>query len=206
VASNDTHALIDRRVFIPVPLRRHEIDRETPMPQTYNVGSRSIFVTLTAWAFIVLALLASAFALVRSAEVAALIQPWRDATLPLVTGLLVHYLPWLMGAALTVSLVMVVCAVGLLMRLEWARRAAIGLVALVIVANLMGLWLQHELVHALVESTLRGASLPSQVLGMFGGFATAAQLMAMLVTLVGCGLLVWIIRRLMSDAVRQEFA
>jgi hypothetical protein len=176
------------------------------MPQTYNVGSRSIFVTLTAWVFIVIALVASASALVRSAEVAALIQPWRGASLPVVTGLLVNYLPWMMGAALTVSLAMLACAVGLLMRLEWARRTAIGLVALVIVANLMGLWLQHELVQALVQTTLRGASLPSQVMGLFGGFATAAQLMAMLVTLVGCGLLVWLIRRLMSDAVRQEFA
>jgi hypothetical protein len=85
------------------------------MPQTYNVGSRSIFVTLTAWVFIVIALLASASALVRSAEVAALIQPWRGVSLPVVTGLLVNYLPWMMGAALTVSLAMLACAVGLLL-------------------------------------------------------------------------------------------
>lgn len=176
------------------------------MPQTYNVGSRSLFVTVTAWAFIALALLASASALVRSAEVASVVQPWRGVALPLVTALLVDYLPWLMGAALTVSVAMLVSAVGLLMRLEWARRAAIVLLALVIVVNLAGLWLQHELVQALVQATLRGAALPTQALGIFGGFATAAQLMAMLVTLVGCGLIVWIIRRLMSESVRQEFA
>lgn len=176
------------------------------MPQTFNVGSRSLFVTLTAWAFIVLALVASASALVRNAEVASLIQPWRDASLPFVTGLLVDYLPWLMGAALAVSVAMLASAVGLLMRLEWARRVAIALLGLVIVANLAGLWLQHELVHALVDATLRRAALPTAAQGIFGGFATAAQLMAMLVTLVGCGLIVWIIRRLMSESVRQEFA
>ncbi len=176
------------------------------MPQTYNVGSRSRFVTLTAWAFIVMALLAIASALVRSAEVSALTQPWRGVTLPLLTGLLVDYLPWLMGAALAVSGAMLASAVGLLMRLEWARRTAIALLVLVVLANLGGLWLQHELVQALVQATLSQTKLPVQALGVFGGMATAAQLMAMLVTLVACGLIVWIIRRLMSDAVRQEFA
>jgi hypothetical protein len=41
---------------------------------------------------------------------------------------------------------------------------------------------------------------------VFGGLADATQIMAMLVTLGGCALLGWVIRRLMSDAVRQEFA
>lgn len=176
------------------------------MPQTFNVGSRSLFVTATALAFIVLALLAIASALVRSAEVASLTQPWRGVSLPLLARLLVDYLPWLMGAALAVSGAMLASAVGLLMRLEWARRAAIALLVLVVLAKLGGLWLQHELVQALVDATLSRSSLPTQALGIFGGMATAAQLMAMLVTLVGCGLVVWAIRRLMSDAVRQEFA
>ena len=35
---------------------------------------------------------------------------------------------------------------------------------------------------------------------------TEARVMAVVVTLGACGLLVWIIRRLMSPAVRQEFA
>ena len=80
------------------------------------------------------------------------------------------------------------------------------LVVLVVLANLGGLWLQHELVQALVQATLSQGKLPTQALGVFGGMATAAQPMAMLVTLVACGLIVWIIRRLMSEAVRQEFA
>ena len=63
------------------------------MPQTYNVGSKSLFVTLTAWVFIVLAALASVSALLQNAAVASFlpgltvvgnVQP-----LPLLTGLLV---------------------------------------------------------------------------------------------------------------------
>ena len=40
------------------------------MPQTYNVGSRSLFVTVTAWAFIVLAAMTSVSALLQNAAVA----------------------------------------------------------------------------------------------------------------------------------------
>mgnify|MGYP000697537332 FL=1 len=76
------------------------------MPQTLNVGSRSLFVTVTAWVFIVLAAMASVSALLQNAEVASFlpgltvvgnVQP-----LPLLTGLLMGYLPWLVGAGLLV--------------------------------------------------------------------------------------------------------
>jgi hypothetical protein len=41
---------------------------------------------------------------------------------------------------------------------------------------------------------------------VFGGFVTAARVMAVVVTLGACALLGWIIRRLMSPSIRQEFA
>jgi len=180
------------------------------MPQTYTVGARSMFVTATAWVFIILAAVASASALVQNAAVASLmpglqLETGRDA-LPLLTGLLIGYLPWVVGTGLVMSLATLASAIGLLMRLDWARRTFIGLLVFAIVANLMGLWLQQEVVQSLVSNTLRGASIPAQALGVFGGFVTAARVMAVLMTLVGCSLLGWIIRRLMSAGVRQEFA
>ena len=144
------------------------------MPQTFNVGARSIFVTVTAWVFIVLGALASASSLVQQAFV--------------------------------VSLATLASAIGLLLRLDWARRVFIGLLAFAIVANLLGLWLQHEMVRSVVADTLSQAPLPPQAVGVFGGFVTAARVMAVVVTLGACALLAWIIRRLMSPAVRQEFA
>ena len=180
------------------------------MPQTFNVGSKSLFVTVTAWVFIVLAALASLSALLQNAELASVlpgltivgnVQP-----LPLLTGLLMGYLPWVVGAGLAVSLATLACAIGLLLRLEWARRVFIALLVLAIVANVGGLWLQHELMQSLVSSTLKSSPLPPLVANVFGGFVTAARVMAVVVTLGACGLLVWIIRRLMSPAVRQEFA
>jgi hypothetical protein len=180
------------------------------MPYTLNVGARSFFVTAIAWVFIVLAALASACALVQNAAVASLmpgLQPGRGAApLPLLTGLLLGYLPWVVGAGLVISLATLASAIGLLLRLDWARRTFIALLAVAIVANLLGLWLQQEVVQSVVSTTLRVAPIPSQVLGVFGGFVTAARVMAVLVTLGGCTMLAWIIGRLMSASVRQEFA
>ncbi|MDP3082602.1 MAG: hypothetical protein Q8N44_02760, partial [Rubrivivax sp.] len=147
-------------------------------------------------------------ALVQNAEVVSVLPQWRvgGAAPALATGWLLDYLPWVMGAGVVVSVALLACAVGLLLRLEWARQLFIGLLGLVMLANLAGLWLQHEVVQALVNSTLSRGALPAQAAGVFGGFATATQAMAVLVTLAGCALLGWIMRRLMSEAVRQEFA
>lgn len=180
------------------------------MPQTFNVGSRSLFVTTTAWVFIVLAALASVVALVQNAAVTSLMPGFALAgagrPLPGLTGLLIGYLPWVVGIGLVMSLATLASAIGLLMRLDWARRTFIGLLAVAIVMNLLGLWLQQEVVQSVVHNTLDRVTLSAQVLGVFGGFVTAARVMAVLMTLAACAMLAWIIRRLMSEAVRQEFA
>jgi hypothetical protein len=177
------------------------------MPQTYNVGARSLFVTVTAWVFIVVAAMACVSAVVQNAAAGSMLASLPKAQpLPLLTNLLVGYLPWVLGAGLAVSLATLAAAVGLLLRLDWARRVFIGLLVVAIVANLAGLWLQHEVVQSLVSSTLSVAPLPPQAANLFGGFVTASRVMGGLVTLAGCGLLVWIIRRMMSPMIRQEFA
>ena len=180
------------------------------MPQTYNVGARSLFVTATAWVFIILAVLTSMSALVQNAAVASLMPGLQLATeraaLPLLTGLLIGYLPWVVGTGLVMSLATLASAIGLLMRLDWARRSFIGLLVVAIFVNLLGLWLQQEVVQSVVSSTLSSVAIPQRAMGVFGGFVTAARVMAVLMTLVGCALLGWIIQRLMSATVRQEFA
>jgi hypothetical protein len=191
-------------------LRKRRSTKDAAMTQTFNVGSRSLFVTVTAWVFIVLAAMASLSALLQNAAMASFlpgltvvgnVQP-----LPLLTGLLMGYLPWVVGAGLAVSLATLACAIGLLLRLEWARRFFIALLVLAIVANGAGMWLQQEMLQSLVSSTLQRSPLPPLAADVFGGFVTAARVTAVLVTLGACALLVWIIRRLMSPAVRQEFA
>jgi hypothetical protein len=174
------------------------------MPQTYNVGCRSWFVNLTAWAFIVLAVGATGVALLQYAALGSLNPSPRG--LPPATALLLQHLPWVLATAGALSLLLLAAAVGLLLRLEWARRVTIGLLLLAIVVNLAGLWLQHELVQALVTRALDAAPLPAAARGLFDGFAYAAQGLALLLTLGGCVLLGGLARALSTPSVRQEFA
>lgn len=177
------------------------------MPTTLSVGSRSLFVTSVAWLFILLGMATSLSALVQNAMLASLLPsllpaPARSGLI----GLLMAYLPWVTGAGLVLSLATLASAIGLLLRLDWARRVFIGLIAFAIVANLLGLYLQQEMIQSVASTTLSSAALPPHALGVFGGFVTAARVMAVVVTLGACGLLAWIIRRLMSAGVRREFA
>lgn len=177
------------------------------MPQTYNVGSRSLFVTTTAWVFILLAAVGCVFALLQNASVASLMPGWQArGPQPLLTGLLFGYLPWVVGTGLVLSMATLASAVGMLLRLEWARRVFIGLLVVAIVMNLLGLWLQQEVMQSVVDQTLARSTIPAHALGVFGGFVTAARVMALLFTLFACAMLVGIIRRLNSASVRQEFA
>lgn len=170
------------------------------MPQTFNVGARSIFVTVTAWLFIALAAVASISVLLPNSAIGSLLPPsaWPSR-------LLIDYLPWMVAGGVLLCLATLASAIGLLMRLDWARRVFIGLVAVALVANLLGLWLQQEVLQSVADSTLSGAALAPQAAGVLGGFVTAARVLAVVVTLGACSLLAWIIRRLTSSSVRQEF-
>jgi hypothetical protein len=178
------------------------------MTQTFTVGAPSRFVTVTGWAFIVIGALATVWSGLQNATVASATP---DATMsavssPGLTGLLTAYLPWVAGAGLGLSIATLAAAVGLLLRLEWARRVLIGVLALAIVANLLGLWIQHEVVQSVVDRTLGGAALPPQAAGVFDGFVTAARVMGGVVTVVATMALAWIAGCLMSPSVRREFA
>ena len=111
------------------------------MPQTFNVGSRSLFVTLTAGVFFALAAMASVSGLLQNATLASWLPGLQGLgaaqPLPILTGLLIGYLPWVVGAGLAISLATMASAAGLLMRLEWARRCFIALLGLAIVGQLL---------------------------------------------------------------------
>ena len=176
------------------------------MPQTYNVGSRSRFVNFIAWMFILLAAFACEWAVIQNAT-----QSWTalavdQASLPWLAGLLMRHAPWVFSAAVALSLATMVCAFGLLRRIEWARRVFIGLLMVAIGVDLAGLWLQQEFMHLLIDSALRQATFTQGAAEVVDGVVTTARVLAGLVTLVFSLALAGIIRRLMSPAVKQEFA
>jgi hypothetical protein len=178
------------------------------MPQTFSVGARSRFVTFVAWLFLALSAFAFAWAVIQNATQAswAAELATRRPALPGLGGLLVRELPWMLSAAAALSLSTGLCAVGLLRRLEWARRLFIGLLGLAIMVDLAGLWLQQEMVHLVVESALHEGMLPQRAADLLGGAVTTARVLAALLTLGASLALAGIIQRLMSPSVRQEFA
>jgi hypothetical protein len=180
------------------------------MPQTFNVGSRSLFVSVTAWVFILFGLTTSTLSVIQGASIASLL-PGLNLNLdvkPLqgLMKMLAGHLAWVAAIALALSIGTLVAAAGLLLRLEWARRAFIAVVALAILANLAGLWLQQELLQALIDHTLSRVPLPLEAAGVFGGFAAVARVAAVTLSAGTCLTLAWIIARLSTQTVRQEFA
>ena len=177
------------------------------MPQTYNVGSRSRFVNFIAWMFILLAAFTCEWAVIQNATRSAWAALATDqSSLPWLTGLLMRHATWVFSAAIALSLATMVCAFGLLRRIEWARRVFIGLLMVAIGVDLAGLWLQQEFMHLLVDSALRQATFTQGAAEVVDNVVTTARVLAGLVTLVFSLALAGIIRRLMSPAVRQEFA
>src|ERR1700760_3856015 len=117
----------------------------TAMPQTYNVGSRSRFVNFVAWMFILLAAFACEWAVIQNATRSSWAALAGDqSSLPWLTGLLMRHVAWVYSAATALSRATMVCAFGLLRRIEWARRVFIGLLMVAIAVDVAGLWLQQE--------------------------------------------------------------
>lgn len=176
------------------------------MPQTFHVGSRSWLVNGVAWCFIVLGAAAAGLTLLQSAALGSLLPPWAGAALPPATAALLDRLHGVLAAAGVLSLLVLAAGIGLSLRLEWARRAAIAVLLLAGLASLLGLWLQHELVQALMWRAADLAPLPAVVRGWFDEAGLAARGLALLLTLGVCALLAGLARGLATPRVRQEFA
>ena len=114
------------------------------MPQTFNVGSRSRFVTFVAWLFLLLSAFACAWAMIQNATQSSWVAELGvdRSALPWLSAKLVHYLPWVLSSAAA----------------------------------------------------------------LFDGMVTTARVLAGFLTLAAGLVLAGIIRRLMSPAIRQEFA
>lgn len=177
------------------------------MPQTFNVGSRCAFVNATAWLFMLVSVAVAAAALAAPLGLAW----WTPRALavgglPWLSAQLASHWPWAMGGSALLALALGAGAVGLLLRLEWARRLFMAALVLMLAGQLLGLWLQHEFVSVLVQSTLAMVPLPAPAAGVFGGLALAAQILSWLLSLAAAAAMLWVLRRLGSDSVRQEFA
>lgn len=183
------------------------------MPHILTVGARSRLVTALGCLALLVALLSGL------AGVGGLLQAagwWTEGRVaPVLAG---HRLE--AGAlGLLLALGTVVVAVGLIRRLEWARRVFVAILLATMLLQLGGLLLQQAM---LLWAAWAGAAAPaSAALGDWGavtpglwarlalGFAqlgAATQAAMALASLALCALLAWLVWRLQQPLVRQEFA
>jgi hypothetical protein len=103
-------------------------------------------------------------------------------------------------AFLVVAVVELVAAIGLLNRKNWARLLFIGMMVLGIIWNLSGVVMQHIVLSSFLEMPETPGPGPD-----FEIFMTVMKVFSWVIALGMSALFAWIIKRLVSPAVRQEF-
>ena len=179
-------------------------------------AGRSDFVTLLAWVFIGLGGLSTLMAMAQYMMINMMVSigQMQDAMnaakargdFPPAAEFMFGHFRQLIGAFFLLSLITLIAAVGLLKRWNWARLAFIGLMALGIAWNLAGLFFQRVMMSSMLSSMpLLPPDAPADFRTQFESMMTGMQIVGAIFALGFCVLYGWIIKRLMSAAVRQEF-
>jgi ABC-type antimicrobial peptide transport system permease subunit len=169
--------------------------------------ARSEFVTILAWAFIVLSGFGVAMLLLQSViasqlpfdDIRELFGTDPDAPSPMMQAMILR-MPWLFLAPLVPALVALAASIGLLLRRNWARLLFIVLMALGIIWNLGGAVFGAFMFAVMLPMT--GA--PDMPAGS-GMVMTAMTAVSVAVALALCLLFGWLIKRLISPEIRREF-
>lgn len=175
-------------------------------------GRRSRFVTALAWIFIGLAGFSTVIAVLQNIMLALMfpVEEMRAAVrqsehapqMPGFVLFLFENIRLFFAAFLAVSLGALVSAIGLLLRRNWARLLFIAIMALGVAWNLAGLAMPLFMA-SLVADMPQGPDPDLQ-----GNFRLMWHIMTGFMVVIGLAvtaLFVWIIRRLVSAEVRQEF-
>lgn len=180
-------------------------------------ATRSDFVTVLAWIFIGLGGLSTLMAVAQYIVVNFMmsIGQMQDAMnaetargdVPAAAQFMAGHFRQLIGAFFLLSLITLVAAVGLLRRWNWARLLFIGLMALGIVWNLASLALQRVMMSSMLSTMpMLPPNTPPDFRAQFETMMTGMQIVGAIFALGFSVLFGWIIMRLMSAAIRREFA
>jgi uncharacterized BrkB/YihY/UPF0761 family membrane protein len=169
----------------------------------------SLFITVAAWVFIVLSGLSTVFAVMENIMLyfvfsPAMMQKMAEAhyqNMPPVPTFMFTGIRLIMFVALLLSFFALAASIGLLKRKNWARRSMIALLVIAILWTVGGLLMQAAMFFV--------PAFHSQAANEFQtGFMTMWRMMLTfsIVTTTGLSILFgWLIKRLVSPAVRREF-
>lgn len=180
---------------------------------------RSTFVTVVAWIFIILSGFATFISLLQNLMVGYMPRDMFDSAMqdstfarvmPPAARFMFSHLQLLVLCTFILTGLMLAASIGLLHRRNWARLVFIGLLGLGIVYNLAGLVLQQSMLSSMTsqvpfaaasnaDSTFRSTA--QQFDQMLAGFRVV-----MYVVTIGFAVLFgWIIAKLLSRPIREEF-
>jgi hypothetical protein len=189
---------------------RQPAPREKEKAMT-DAPPKSTFVTALAWVFIVLSAGATAISALQNVMVyflfpraemkAAMESGPASAQMPGLAKFMFANVELFFAAFFCLSLLMLMSAIGLLNRKNWARRASIGLMAFGIAWNLGGLVLQQVFMSELAQPTNAPAEFQSQ----FQTMQTVMRIVAAVFSVGFSALFGWIIWRLRSAKIVAEF-
>lgn len=172
--------------------------------------TRSTFVSVIAWLFIVLAGFSTFISMLQNIMINTVFSshqmPVSTAPgiehIPAFLRFMLDHMQWFFLAFLAVSSGTLIAAVGLLRRKNWARLAFIGIFALGIAWNIAVLVLQQTMF-----SSMSGfpTSAPPDFRTEFNRMASVMQAVSVFMAFAFSVLFAWLIKRLLSGAIRDEF-
>ena len=181
---------------------------------------RSTFVTVLAWIFIVLSGFATFIAVLQNVMVSFMPRDFFNAAMqdssfahvmPPSTRFMMAHLQLFFLVFLVLCLLTLVTSIGLLQRRNWARLVFIGLMSLSILYNIAGLVLQQSMMSSInsqfpIDSVFKADS-AFQATGLqFDQMMHAMRTTILVMTIGFVALFTWIIVKLVSRPVREEFS
>ena len=190
-----------------------------------GLRARSTFVTVVAWVFIILSGFATLISVLQNVMVSfmppdILNLPGRDTTfvhvMPpssrfIMTHIRLFFLIFLVMCVLTLT-----ASIGLLQRRNWARLAFIGILSIGILYNIAGLVLQQSMMSSMTsqfpidsvfkaDSAFAGDSAFRATGQQFDQMMSAVRSTILVMTIAFSALFAWIIAKLVSRPIREEF-
>lgn len=166
-------------------------------------NNKSTFVTVVAWLFIVGSGLATVVSVMQNIVIHFMFKnkgfSQTPDNMPAGASFMIENIQLIMLVFLLVSLMMFVSSVGLLKRKNWARLIFIVLMSIGIVWMIVGIIFQLVFFSSMPEM---------QQSAEFQDFQAMQSLMmwfTALISIAMAGLFAWIIKRLFSEPIKQEF-
>jgi hypothetical protein len=190
-----------------------------PFGPESSARPKSTFVTVVAWIFIILSGFATFISLLQNLMVGFMPRDMFDTAMqdstfgrviPPAGRFMFSHLQLVVVCVLILTALMLAASIGLLQRRNWARLVFIGLLGFGIVYNLAGLVLEQSMLSSMtsqfpLDSAFRADSTFRSTAQQFDQMMAGFRVVMYVVTIGFAALFGWIIAKLVSRPIREEF-